>query len=122
MGSKLGARTTYVLADRRVVRACVVCGAKIVFLAYQKSREGKGPEPTIDGFTPEQQFFIAWGQWRGDEIRMETQRTMIQGDPHPVAKYRVNGPLANLPQFAQAFECKADAPMVRKPAERCEVW
>ena len=99
-----------------------LAGAKIAFLAYQKSREGKGPEPTIDGFTPEQQFFIAWGQWRGDEIRMETQRTMIQGDPHPVAKYRVNGPLANLPQFAQAFECKADAPMVRKPAERCEVW
>ncbi len=99
-----------------------LAGAKIAFLAYQKSREGKGPEPTIDGFTPEQQFFIAWGQWRGDEIRMETQRTMIQGDPHPVAKYRVNGPLSNLPQFAQAFECKADAPMVRKPAERCEVW
>ncbi|HET7842646.1 MAG TPA: M13 family metallopeptidase [Xanthomonadales bacterium] len=99
-----------------------LAGAKIAFLAYQKSREGKGPEPTIDGFTPEQQFFIAWGQWRGDEIRMETQRTMIQGDPHPTAKYRVNGPLANLPQFAQAFECKADAPMVRKPAERCEVW
>jgi endothelin-converting enzyme/putative endopeptidase len=60
-------------------------GAKLAFKAYQHSREGKGPEPTIDGFTPEQQFFISWGQWRGDETRMDTQRTMVQGDPHPVA-------------------------------------
>jgi endothelin-converting enzyme/putative endopeptidase len=99
-----------------------LAGAKIAFLAYQKSREGKGPEPTIDGFTPEQQFFIAWGQFRGDETRMETQRTMIQGDPHPVAKYRVNGPLANLPAFQETFQCKADAPMVRTGKARCEVW
>ena len=99
-----------------------LAGAKIAFLAYQKSREGKGPEPTIDGFTPEQQFFISWGQFRGDETRMETQRTMIQGDPHPVAKYRVNGPLSNLSAFQEAFQCKADAPMVRTGKARCEVW
>jgi endothelin-converting enzyme/putative endopeptidase len=97
-------------------------GAKLAYLAYEKSREGKAPEPTIDGFTPEQQFFIAWGQWRGDQIRAETQRTMVQGDPHPIAKYRVNGPLSNLPAFQGAFQCKADAPMVRKAPERCEVW
>ncbi|SFN69254.1 M13 family metallopeptidase [Dokdonella immobilis] len=99
-----------------------LAGAKLAWLAYQKSREGKKPEPTIDGFTPAQQFFIAWGQWRGDEIRPATQRTMIQGDPHPIAKYRVNGPLSNLPAFQQAFECKPDAPMVRTGKERCEVW
>jgi endothelin-converting enzyme/putative endopeptidase len=97
-------------------------GAKLAYLAYQKSRAGKAPEPTLDGFTPEQQFFIAWGQWRGDEIRPETQRTMVQGDPHPIAKYRVNGPLSNLPAFQAAFQCKADAPMVRPAADRCEVW
>jgi len=97
-------------------------GAKIAFLAYQKSREGKGAEPTLDGFTPEQQFFIAWGQWRGDEIRPETQRTMVQGDPHPIAKYRVNGPLSNLPAFRATFQCKADASMVRPAAQQCAVW
>jgi len=97
-------------------------GAKLAFLAYQKSREGKGPEPTIDGFTPEQQFFLAWGQWRGDAIRPETQRLMAQGDPHPIAKYRVNGPLSNLKGFRDAFHCKADAAMVRQAADRCEVW
>ena len=99
-----------------------LAGAKIAYRAYLKSREGKGPEPTIDGFTPAQRFFIAWGQWRGDETRMETQRTMIQGDPHPVAKFRVNGPLSNLTEFRAAFQCKADAPMVRSGKERCEVW
>jgi len=99
-----------------------LAGAKIAYLAYKKSREGKPSEPTLDGFTPEQQFFIAWGQWRGDEIRPETQRTMVQGDPHPIAKYRVNGPLSNLPAFQQAFSCKADAPMVRQGKDRCEVW
>jgi len=97
-------------------------GAKLAFKAYQHSREGKGPEPTIDGFTPEQQFFISWGQWRGDETRMETQRTMVQGDPHPVAKYRVNGPLSNLPAFSAAFSCKPGDAMVRAEKDRCDVW
>jgi endothelin-converting enzyme/putative endopeptidase len=99
-----------------------LAGAKLAFLAYRKSREGKPPEATIDGFTPEQQFFIAWGQWRGDATRPETQRTMVQGDPHPIAKYRVIGPLSNLPAFQQAFDCKADAAMVRSAEKRCEVW
>ncbi|MGH8249173.1 MAG: M13 family metallopeptidase [Steroidobacteraceae bacterium] len=99
-----------------------LAGAKLAYLAYQKSRGGKGPEPTIDGFTPEQQFFLSWGQWRGDEIRPETQRTMIQSDPHPIAKFRVNGPLSNLPEFSKAFSCKAGDTMVRPKADRCEVW
>jgi endothelin-converting enzyme/putative endopeptidase len=99
-----------------------MAGAKIAYRALQISRRGKDPLPTIDGFTPDQQFFIAWGQFRGDAVRPEFARTMVQGDPHPVAKYRVIGPLSNLPEFQQAFQCKADAPMVRKESERCEVW
>jgi endothelin-converting enzyme/putative endopeptidase len=81
------------------------------------------PTGTMGPLRPDQkQFFIAWGQWRGDETRPETQRTMIQGDPHPVAKYRVNGPLSNLHEFRDAFQCKAGDPMVRPDADRCEVW
>jgi endothelin-converting enzyme/putative endopeptidase len=99
-----------------------LAGAKLAWLAYLKSREGKGPEPTIDGFTPAQQFFLSWGQWRGDETRPETQRTMVQTDPHPIAKYRVNGPLSNMPAFSEAFSCKAGDAMVRSKADRCEVW
>ncbi|MGC2695449.1 MAG: M13 family metallopeptidase [Candidatus Angelobacter sp.] len=98
-----------------------LAGAKIAYLAFKKAQQSK-PAPVIDGFTPDQQFFIAWGQWRGDEIRPETQRTMIQGDPHPTGKYRVIGPLSNLPEFKQAFSCKDGSPMVRPEADRCTVW
>jgi endothelin-converting enzyme/putative endopeptidase len=97
-------------------------GAKIAFLAYQKSLEGTPRPANVDGFTPEQQFFIAWGQFRGDEIRPEAARMMVQSDPHPIAKYRVIGPVSNLPEFQKAWSCKADAPMVRPQGKRCEVW
>jgi endothelin-converting enzyme/putative endopeptidase len=99
-----------------------LAGAKIAYLGYQKSREAKGPEPTIGGFTPDQQFFIAWGQFRGDAIRPETQRLMVQSDSHPTGKYRVIGPLSNMPEFQRTFSCKAGSPMVRLAEKRCEVW
>ena len=98
-----------------------LAGVKIASLAFQKARQ-KSPAPDLDGFNPMQQFYIAWGQFRGDATRPETQRLMVQGDPHPVAKYRVIGPVSNLPQFQEAFQCKDAAPMVRPPAKRCEVW
>ena len=97
-------------------------GARVAFLAYQKSLEGKPRPADVDGFTPEQQFFIAWGQFRGDEIRPEAARLMVQSDPHPIAKYRVIGPLSNLPEFQKAWSCKGDAAMVRAEGKRCEVW
>jgi endothelin-converting enzyme/putative endopeptidase len=99
-----------------------LAGVKIAYLAFQKSQQGKPPAPVLDGFTPDQQFFIAWGQFRGDETRPETQRLMVQGDPHPVAKFRVIGPLSNFPPFASAFSCKSDSAMVRPAAQRCVVW
>ena len=99
-----------------------LAGAKIAYRAFLKSLEGKPPAPPIDGFTPPQQFFVAWGQFRGDAIRPEAQRLMVQGDPHPIAKYRVIGPLSNLTEFQEAFACAADAPMVRPPGKRCAVW
>ena len=47
---------------------------------------------------------------------------MVQGDPHPVAKYRVLGPMSNFPPFAEAFGCKKGDGMVRPETERCVVW
>jgi len=47
---------------------------------------------------------------------------MVQSDPHPIAKYRVIGPLSNLPEFQNVWSCKADAAMVRPEGKRCEVW
>ena len=99
-----------------------LAGARIAYRAFQIAQQGKPPLPTIDGFTPDQQFFIAWGQFRGDAIRPETQRLMVQGDPHPMGKFRVIGPLSNLTEFQKAFDCPADSAMVRPPEKRCEVW
>jgi len=97
-------------------------GAKIAYLAYEKSLVGKPRPADLDGFTPEQQFFIAWGQFRGDETRPEAARLMMETDPHPVAKYRVIGPLSNLSEFQNTWSCKSDAAMVRPADKRCEVW
>jgi putative endopeptidase len=99
-----------------------LAGVKIAYLAFKNSQKGKPPAPTIDGFTPDEQFFISWGQFRGDETRPETQKLMIQGDPHPVAKYRVIGPLSNFKPFQQTFSCKAGSAMVRPADEQCVVW
>ena len=98
-----------------------LAGLKIAYLAFKKTPQGKS-DVKIDGFTPDQQFFIAWGQFRGDETRLESQKLMVQGDPHPVAKYRVLGPMSNFPPFAEAFNCKAGSPMTRPDSERCVVW
>jgi endothelin-converting enzyme/putative endopeptidase len=97
-------------------------GVRLAYMAFQRSLQGRPKASPVDGFTPEQQFFIAWGQFRGDAIRPEQQRLMVQTDPHPIAKYRVIGPLSNLPEFREAWSCKEDAPMVRPAASRCEVW
>jgi endothelin-converting enzyme/putative endopeptidase len=97
-------------------------GVKLAYLAFQKSLEGKQKPDQVDGFTLEQQFFISWGQSRGDEIRDEAQRQFVLTNPHPVSKYRVNGPLSNLPEFQKAFSCKEGDPMVRPAADRCEIW
>jgi putative endopeptidase len=98
-----------------------LAGTKVAFLAFQKAQQ-QHAAPTLYGLTPNQQFFIAWGQWRGDETRPEEQRRMVQGDPHPIAKYRVIGPLSNSRDFASAFSCKTGDAMVRSAAQRCEVW
>ncbi len=94
----------------------------LAYRAYERSRAGKGPEPSVDGFTPEQQFFLAEAQWRGAIVRPEYGRMAVSVDPHPPGKYRVLGPLSNMPEFQKAFRCKAGDPMVRPEAERCVVW
>ncbi|MEJ7602541.1 MAG: M13 family metallopeptidase [Kofleriaceae bacterium] len=78
--------------------------------------------PTVDGFTPEQQFFIAGAQARGEAIRIETQREMVKSDPHATSKFRINGALSGMPEFHAAFSCKPGDPMVRPPEQRCAIW
>jgi endothelin-converting enzyme/putative endopeptidase len=97
-------------------------GVNLAYRAYKRSREGKEPEPTVDGFTPDQQFFLAEAQWRGSIVRPEAARTAVSTDPHPPGKYRVLGPLSNMPEFEEAFKCKKTDPMVRSGEDRCALW
>ena len=98
-----------------------LAGLKIAYRAFKKTAQGISDQK-VDGFTPDQQFFIAWGQFRGDATRVETQRLMAQSDPHPVAKFRVIGSLSNFQPFAAAFACPTGSNMVRPDTERCVVW
>ena len=73
-----------------------------------------------DGLTPEQRFFVGYAQWACENNRPENQRLTAKTDPHSPGRYRVNGLVVNMPQFEEAFVCKAGQPMVRK--DRCRIW
>jgi endothelin-converting enzyme/putative endopeptidase len=94
-------------------------GLRLAFMALMDSLDGKS-QPKIDGFTPEQRFFLAWGQDWCQNVRPEAARLRAQTDPHSPGQYRVNGVLQNMPEFQQAFSCKVGQPMVR--AQACRVW
>lgn len=95
-------------------------GLTMAYAAYQKSLEGKPRPANVDGFTPEQRFFLGWAQVWAAKARVEAERQQVLTDPHALPRWRVNGPLSNLPQFAQAFGCKQDSAMVRAVA--CKIW
>ena len=94
-------------------------GVRLAFMALMKSLNGK-PQPKIDGFTPQQRFFLAWGQAWCENSRPERARLLAQTDPHSPARDRVNGVLGNMPEFREAFACHAGQPMIHMPA--CRVW
>lgn len=97
-------------------------GLKIAFAALGRSMEGKPRPEMIDGFTPEQRFFLGYAQaWR-ELARPEFLRLLVTTDPHSPARFRVIGPLSNLPEFASAFSCEEGTPMVRPAAQRPTVW
>lgn len=98
-----------------------LAGVRIAYRALHRSMKRR-PVAVIDGFSPEQQFFISWGQFRGAAESLELQRRMITSDSHPTAKYRVIGPLSNTPEFQQAFSCKDGSAMTRPLEKRCRAW
>jgi putative endopeptidase len=97
-------------------------GLSVSYAAMEKALAAKGRPALIDGFTPEQRFFLAWAQiWR-QNITPEAQRVRINTDPHSPGRWRTNGPVSNLPQFAAAFGCKPGDPMVRPDSVRPVIW
>ncbi len=97
-------------------------GLTVAYAAWQRSLRGKPAPPAIDGFTPEQRFFLGFGQMWRRKFRPETMRLIVLTDPHSPYFWRVNGTLSNSPEFARAFGCMAGDPMVRDENVRAGIW
>ena len=96
-------------------------GVKIAYAALQKALKGK-PRTLIDGYTPEQRFFLAFaGTWR-NKARPEAARLQALTDPHSPPEWRATGVLVNMPEFAQAFGCKAGDRMVAPGNRIADIW
>ena len=100
-------------------------GMKLAFLAYLDRAQKGGVDlqqkgARIRGLTPDQQFFVGFGQHWCENIRPEDLRLDIETDPHAPAKFRANGVVSNLPEFQKAFACKTGQPMA--PVKRCTIW
>lgn len=97
-----------------------LAGLTIAYEAFKKSLEGKPRPENIDGFTPEQRFFLGWAQVWANKATPEFELWQVKNDSHALARWRVNGPMSNMPQFAEAFGCREGQPMVRK--QICRIW
>jgi len=99
-------------------------GVKLAYAALQKALDKNPParQEKIDGFTPEQRFFLSFATiWKSKE-RDEELKLRLNTDPHSPARYRVNGPLSDLPEFQRAFNVPDGSPMVRATDKRVNIW
>ena len=98
-------------------------GARIALAALEHmmvaDQTGKAREK-IDGYTPEQRFFLGFGRVWCEKRRPEFSRMLVKVDPHSPGKYRVNGVVQNMPEFQKAWGCKAGQAMVAENS--CHVW
>jgi len=98
-------------------------GARVALAALEQmisqDKTSKAAEK-IDGYTPEQRFFLGFGRVWCENRRPEFSRTLVTIDPHSPGKYRINGVVQNMPEFQKAWGCKAGQPMVAENA--CRVW
>lgn len=97
-------------------------GINATFYGLQKYLEENGRPGLIDGFTPEQRFFLSWGTiWRA-KYKDDNLRTLINTDPHSPGMYRANGPISNMPEFYDAFNVKEGDALWRPEEERVVIW
>lgn len=98
-------------------------GLNIAYLAYQISLEGKAKPAPVKGFTDDQRFFLAWAQvWRTN-MRDETLRRRVLEDEHSPARFRINGPLFNMPEFYKAFPMITSSDkLYRDENNRIKIW
>ncbi|MFT3981685.1 MAG: M13 family metallopeptidase [Ferruginibacter sp.] len=96
-------------------------GLAIAYDAFKMTPQGKSGDK-IDGLTPDQRFFISFGQLWRTKYRDELLRTLINVDPHSPTQFRVNGPLVNFDPFYKAFDLKEGDKMYLKPENRAKIW
>jgi endothelin-converting enzyme/putative endopeptidase len=94
-------------------------GTLLAYIAWKKQTAGQDLK-AIDGFTPDQRFFVGMAQWACENDRPENLRVSAVTNPHSPGFARINGVVSNMPEFQKAFSCKAGQPMVHVPA--CKVW
>ncbi len=94
-------------------------GTILAYHAWKEATRGRELKPA-DGLTPDQRFFVGFAQWACGSTREEMARLAAQTDPHSPLRWRINGVVVNMPEFREAFACKAGSPMVRE--EICRVW
>jgi endothelin-converting enzyme/putative endopeptidase len=94
-------------------------GTLLAYMAWKEATKGQ-PLTPVDGFTPEQRFFIGMAQWACGDERPENKRLNAVTNPHSPDKYRINGVVSDMPEFSKAFACKAGQPMA--PVNACRVW
>jgi endothelin-converting enzyme/putative endopeptidase len=94
-------------------------GTLLAYIAWKEATTNEDLQP-MDGFTPDQRFFIGFAQWACESQRPENLRANAITNPHSPGRYRINGIVSNLPEFAKAFQCGENKPMVRKKV--CKVW
>jgi len=96
-------------------------GARIALMAlHEMMKETPDADKKIDGYTPDQRYFLGFARAWCENVTPETLRLGVRTDPHSPGRWRVNGVVQNMPDFEQAFQCKAGQPMVR--ANACRVW
>ncbi|MFZ3265281.1 MAG: M13-type metalloendopeptidase, partial [Terriglobales bacterium] len=94
-------------------------GLKLAYMALM-SIIGNTPVKPVDGYTPAQRYFLAYGQVWCQNVTVQQARKSALTDPHSPGRWRVNGAVRNSAAFEQAFGCKAGQPMVSENA--CRVW
>jgi len=94
-------------------------GTWLAYLAWKSATKDQDLQP-IDGFTPDQRFFIGMAQWACGDERAASKRASALTDPHSPDEYRINGVVSNIPEFGKAFACRVGQPMVHEHA--CRVW
>jgi putative endopeptidase len=95
-------------------------GLRLAYMALMDTLASQAPAPEIDGYTPQQRFFLGFAQVWCENVREQAARNYALTDPHSPGRWRVNGAVQNFDEFGKAFSCKKGAPMY--PENSCRVW